>query len=217
MRAIHTFHLPHDPLPGRIWRPLGVLALVLGAHLAVAFLLWRTSVPRGDAPPAAIMVNLVPAVRPERVSRPEPVQRRANTPEPARPRAVARPRPAVEEALAGPAERAIAAPESLPPAPLPAPTPVTAPLFNADYLHNPAPVYPYQSRRTGEQGRVVLRVLVSAAGGAEKVEIQTSSGSPRLDQAALEAVRAWRFVPARQGEQAVEAWVAVPINFKLGE
>jgi protein TonB len=61
----------------------------------------------------------------------------------------------------------------------------------------------------------VLRVLVSAGGGAEQVAIRTSSGFERLDAAALETVKQWKFVPARQGDRSVPAWVLVPISFSL--
>lgn len=97
----------------------------------------------------------------------------------------------------------------------PAPVTITAARFDADYLDNPKPVYPHASRRLGEQGKVLLRVYVSAAGLAEKVEIKLGSGFARLDQAAEEAVSRWRFVPARRGEQMIAAWVQVPINFQL--
>ena len=97
----------------------------------------------------------------------------------------------------------------------PAPVAITAARFDADYLHNPKPVYPHASRRLGEQGKVLLRVYVSAAGLAEKVEIKLSSSFARLDQAAEEAVSHWRFVPARRGDQAIAAWVQVPITFQL--
>jgi protein TonB len=97
----------------------------------------------------------------------------------------------------------------------PAPVAITAARFDADYLDNPKPVYPHASRRLGEQGKVLLRVYVSAAGLAEKVEIKLGSGFARLDQAAHDAVSRWRFVPARRGEQAVAAWVQVPITFQL--
>lgn len=96
-----------------------------------------------------------------------------------------------------------------------APAPLIPPAFNADYLDNPAPAYPALSRRTGEEGRVLLRVFVEANGLPSKVEIRSSSGSERLDQAALEAVRRWKFVPARQGDRAVPASVVVPIAFNL--
>jgi periplasmic protein TonB len=97
----------------------------------------------------------------------------------------------------------------------PSPPPVTAPRFDADYLHNPAPAYPPAARRAGHEGRVLLRVLVTAQGRASTVQIQTSSGHARLDEAALETVRQWRFVPAKRGAEAIEDWVLVPIVFQL--
>jgi protein TonB len=82
-------------------------------------------------------------------------------------------------------------------------------------LANPAPVYPTLSRRLGEEGTVVLRVQIDSEGLARTVELAQSSGYPRLDQAALEAVRRWRFAPAQRDGRAVEAWVRVPIVFRL--
>ena len=89
------------------------------------------------------------------------------------------------------------------------------PRFNADYLQNPAPQYPPLARRMREQGKVILRVLVDADGLPERVELRTSSGSVRLDQSAQDTVKRWKFVPARQGERNVAAWVLVPITFTL--
>ena len=97
----------------------------------------------------------------------------------------------------------------------PVPPPIVPPRFNADYLQNPAPSYPALSRRMREQGKVLVRVLVNTDGLAERIELKSSSGSTRLDQSALETVRTWKFVPARQGEQKVAAWVVVPITFTL--
>lgn len=87
--------------------------------------------------------------------------------------------------------------------------------FNAAYLHNPAPDYPSLSRRLGEQGKVLLRVQVTADGAAGSVALQTSSGSTRLDHAALEAVKKWRFIPAKRGGQPFSALVVVPVSFSL--
>jgi periplasmic protein TonB len=89
------------------------------------------------------------------------------------------------------------------------------PRFDVAYLNNPAPVYPPIARRIGVQGKVLLRVHVSVEGDAIEVQIHDFSGSTSLDEAALKAVRRWRFVPARQGVEPVAAWVQVPINFKL--
>jgi len=91
----------------------------------------------------------------------------------------------------------------------------TPPRFDADYLHNPSPEYPALSRRLGEQGRLMLRVLVGIDGNAREVDVERSSGYPRLDAAAVAAVRHWRFVSARSGFQTIEDWVLVPITFKL--
>ncbi len=77
------------------------------------------------------------------------------------------------------------------------------------------PAYPTLSKRLLEEGRVLLLVAVTAKGAVESVQIQQSSGFPRLDNAALEAVRQWRFVPARRGEEPIAASVVVPIVFRL--
>jgi protein TonB len=89
------------------------------------------------------------------------------------------------------------------------------PPSHADYLSNPRPDYPAQSRAQGEQGVVFLAVGVSAEGATRSVALHKSCGHERLDQAAMNAVRRWRFVPARQGGQPVAGAVIVPIRFKL--
>jgi protein TonB len=109
-----------------------------------------------------------------------------------------------------------AVPSTAPAAPA-APAPLTAPRFDAAYLDNPTPNYPPLSRRGREEGRVVLRVLVEASGLAATLQVQSSSGFERLDRAASAAVSHWKFVPARQGSEAVAAWVLVPIVFSLKE
>jgi len=86
---------------------------------------------------------------------------------------------------------------------------------SAAYLRNPAPPYPEAARRSGKQGTVTLRVRVARDGAATRVTVEKSSGSPHLDAAALEAVKAWRFKPARRGADAVESWMLVPIVFRL--
>ncbi|MBK1732578.1 hypothetical protein CKO41_12425 [Thiococcus pfennigii] len=83
------------------------------------------------------------------------------------------------------------------------------------YLNNPAPAYPREARRLGHQGTVRLRVLVTAEGRAADVQIAGSSGVTSLDEAALRAVRRWRFTPARHGGHASAAWVLIPVRFQL--
>jgi periplasmic protein TonB len=175
----------------------------------------RTSVPAAARPPEPVRAELPPPVAvqaSEGRPKPEPVPEK-------------RPEPAPEVTQQGVPPVPIEAPEVTPPdadaepAPAarrePAPAAVTPPAYEADYLDNPPPAYPRLSRRLREEGEVELRVRVSPAGEALAVDLARSSGSDRLDQAALQAVRSWRFEPARRGQQAVEAWVRVPILFKL--
>lgn len=197
-----------------IGEPATGLALAVLAHAgAVALLLSLDIVPM-PPPMAALMVQAIdrrPAAAPEVVPprpRPGPVR-------PAAPGAVlaseaAAPAPVAEVARAVPAPM------------LPIQAPAAAadavpPRFDADYLDNPKPVYPPLSRRLGEQGRVLLRVFVEADGRAGRIEVRTGSGSDRLDQAAVAAVARWSFLPARQGDAQVGAWVLVPIVFSLKE
>jgi len=89
------------------------------------------------------------------------------------------------------------------------------PSADADYLKNPPPTYPRASRRLGEQGTVIVRVFISTQGLPEKAEVRTSSGFAGLDQAALEAVQRWRFVPGRRSGTPEAMWFNIPIRFVL--
>lgn len=172
---------------------------------------------------APIMVTLI--TPPKLEALPVPPQQPRPLP---KPRAQPVPKPVESQPLIAAATDAPPAFVAPPPEPRPAPPvevavkpepapplPITPPRFNADYLRNPAPSYPPLARRMGEQGKVVLRVLVSVEGIAERVELKSSSGSPRLDHSALVTVKGWRFIPARQGDQKLAAWVLVPIVFTL--
>ena len=88
-------------------------------------------------------------------------------------------------------------------------------LTQARYRETPQPNYPDSARREGKEGRVLLRVLVDEEGKAKAIEINTSSGHDLLDRAATEAIKKWRFVPARAGGKPIEIWVKVPIEFQL--
>ncbi len=180
----------------------------------------RPAVP--EQPPAA-REEPKPVPPPPKVQRVEPAPpkpRKAAPVKPAAPAPVTESPSALTQAAPEPAAPPVAA-ASAPPAPPAAapapaaPTPVTAARFDAAYLNNPTPTYPMLSRRMREEGQVMLRVLVSADGLPTRIELRTGSGSERLDRAAQDAVARWRFVPARRGDEAIEAWVLVPIVFKL--
>ena len=134
---------------------------------------------------------------------------------------------------AAPAAKTVTAPSSAPvnPAepvaapPRPAQTPVspvqpktetfTEANYRANYKSNPKPAYPRIAKSRGWQGRVLLRVQVTAAGRSASVQVQQSSGHEILDEAAVEAVKNWTFIPAKRGTTPVASSVTVPIQFKL--
>lgn len=87
--------------------------------------------------------------------------------------------------------------------------------FNANYGSNPKPKYPDIARRRNWQGKVLLRVRVTADGLSETVSVHRSSGYDALDESAVAAVKNWRFIPAKRGNTAVASSVIVPIIFTL--
>lgn len=208
------------------WLP--ALAVVIALHFAAwwGFTHFKAELPRPNTLPT-VQVTLLP---------PAPAEPRADPPlpEPPKPKPEQPPKPlpvtataSVAPAQQTPAVQPEAAPSDTavaPAAPAPSPAPQAAtepaiepPRYNAAYLSNPKPAYPLAARRRGIEGKVLLRVEVSASGEAMQVQLKKSSGHDMLDQAALEAVRGWRFVPAKRGNTAVVAWVEVPLVFKLAE
>jgi protein TonB len=79
----------------------------------------------------------------------------------------------------------------------------------------PAPVYPSISKRLGETGVVMLRVLISEKGLAEQAQIHKSSGYSNLDEAGRQAALRAVFKPYLEDGKAVPVYVLVPINFSL--
>lgn len=160
---------------------------------------------------------------------PQPVQRQVIEPVP-QPAPVVREAPApavpaqapspVTQATTAPApEMRTAAPNSAPaPAPVSAHAPaerVPVTVTGVEYLAPPKPDYPIASKRAGEQGKVTLRLLIDEKGHAERVEVQQSSGYPRLDEAARAAVLRAAFKPHLEDGRAVPVYVMVPISFNL--
>lgn len=213
----------------------GLLGAVIAAHAGLLLLIGATRSTAPLSPERAIEVALLlPQSQPEPphpAGKPQSTKAPASKPLPAKPPRTATPPPSTpaidgtESAIAptasAPTATVAAGPSSGPPSASgqngqgEALDAVSKARFDADYLHNPAPPYPPQARRMSEEGKVILRVEVSAEGRPENVEIKTSSGSGRLDESALRTVRSWRFIPAKRGETAVSSWVLVPIIFKL--
>ena len=171
-----------------------------------------------------------PRVTPPAVVTKQAVKTKAPTPQAApQLQAVPNPAPAPNAPVAvatppGPLPPLIApvavseAPAAGPPAPALAPSAgpqVELPSSNAEYLQNPKPAYPSMSRRLGEQGTVLLQVLIGIDGTAQKGEIKKSSGFSRLDQVALTTALKWRYVPGKRAGVAEAMWFTVPIGFAL--
>jgi protein TonB len=217
---------PEEPLGSRALK-FAVVLLVHGVLLA--WLFEQQIVAVRDA---VLMRMDVRVIEPPPLEKPKPLppKPKVAAPPPVAPPPVMTAAPSTAPSIGGfavapqpPVPReapAAAATAPAPPSPAPvvvaAPAPVvTAARFDADYLNNPPPVYPAQSRRLREEGQVLLMVHVSADGAAMAVHVRQGSGFERLDEAALAAVRQWRFVPARRGHQAIAATVLVPIVFTL--
>jgi protein TonB len=77
------------------------------------------------------------------------------------------------------------------------------------------PRYPESARTAGIEGTSLLRFVVTPDGLVGTIDVQKSAGHPDLDRSAVEAVKTWRFEPARRGKEAVAVWVTIPIKFEL--
>jgi protein TonB len=161
-------------------------------------------------PPVPVKQPIVKKVAPLPPA-PLPVAIVDPTPAPNAPTGVVAPQPP-----APPIAAPVAAAPVAPVAPAPPPPPkVELPSSDAAYLQNPKPSYPSLSKRLGEQGKVIIRVLIGVDGLAQKTEIRQSSGFDRLDQAALTTVQRWRYVPGKRNGVAEAMWFNVPVNFVL--
>ena len=183
--------------------------------------------PEPDAPATVVQPTVRPAVRVRpAVAKPAVVPRRPASALPAPASNAVAPLPAATVAVAPTPSAAI---ESAAPAPAipatPAPPAAPAPVdagpktlsSGVQYLQPPRPDYPAQSKRLGEEGRVVLRVLVDRQGLAERIEVQKSSGFDRLDEAGRQAVQQARFKPHLEDGRPVAVFAIVPITFRLDQ
>ncbi|WP_225869911.1 energy transducer TonB [Glaciimonas sp. PCH181] len=220
-------------LPTFVWRqvkrigPLGAIILLhVGFFIALKSGLIHQAV---QAIPKEVFATFI---TPERAPEPTPPK-----PQPAVPKTVpvvkkniAPPRPTPVVVNNTPSEKAISVPVAAPqpPQPIeaaaPAPAPVAPPAApsaprtissGVEYIRQPNPEYPSAAKRMGEEGKVVMRVLVNEKGRAERVEIQKSSGSARLDDAAKQALLRALFKPYMEDGKPMPVYAIVPINFQL--
>lgn len=190
------------------------LLFVIALHGAAWYGLWSYHIIPTPDEAITLMVDLInptPHVQPE-----SPV------PEPSKPaKTIAPPTPQPRVA-----ETPVVMPdEPVAPAPPPAPIVVTPPLppqpvllsgeLSVSCPERSPPDYPALSRRMNEQGKVVLRVELDVEGQITNVTVSTHSGHPRLDEAAVHAVKSWRCKPALRNGTAVVAVALQPFIFSL--
>jgi len=82
-------------------------------------------------------------------------------------------------------------------------------------LEQQRPAYPASARRARIQGTTLLAVLIADDGRVAEIVVKESAGHPDLDEAAADAVRRWRFTPARRGDDPIAMWVELPVEFRL--
>lgn len=192
----------------------GPATAVIGVHLLIAYLLSVSmGVIRAPEFVQPIVANFIPEPRtraPEPLPPQEPVIDSALDP-------IVQPMPVItsEDPMVPVAE--IPMPPSQNAIEATATPPVRPPIAaqSLQISRRVDPTYPPSARRAGEEGSVQLRILVDERGLPGEVQIVKSSGFARLDQAAIEAVRRWRFVAASNGSQPVVAWTQVAITFRL--
>jgi len=204
--CVVLFHL------GALWAlQTGLLQRAVAVMVPVQLLSEFIASPRPNvAPPSPpVPKPVTPPVRHQTAALPPPMPLAITDPTPA-PQA---PVGVVQQPVALASMRTPVAATLGPPVP-PSPQ-VELPSSDADYLQNPTPAYPAHSRRLGEQGKAIVRVLIGVDGRAQKAEIRQSSGYERLDLAALATVQRWRYVPGKRGGIPESMWFSVPINFVL--
>lgn len=216
--------------PGHVQNGVALFAVVLVHVAVIAAFVMSPSEPK-------VLPTTEPAIMGVLVSSEAETVRELPKPVPPQPKqAPPAPAPLPPVKNAPPSEKAITAPPQepapvvpappvpAPPSPAPvaaaapapaAPVAVTPPRSDASHLNNPAPVYPAMSRRLLEQGKVVLDVYILPTGLVGEVRLKTSSGFKRLDEAALQAVKKWKYVPARRGDEAIPYWYVQPLSFSL--
>ncbi|MDB5776382.1 MAG: tonB family C-terminal domain protein [Herbaspirillum sp.] len=213
-------------------RRVGPLAAIILLHVAFFYALQSGAIVQTkQAIPKEVFATLITPQAELAPAPPPPKEQAKPTPKtaPIIKKAVAPPLPVVHQtpspiavtaplAPPEPAAPVAAAPE---PAPVPAPVAPPAPAAprtissGVEYIQKPQPEYPAASKRMGEEGQVVLRVLINEQGRADSIELQKTSGSARLDEAGRQAVQRARFKPQTENGKPVKVYAIVPIRFQL--
>lgn len=220
-RSATAPYSPHRPMGGRV---IGLVLVVL-MHLALADALVSALARRAvtvapvvveteivaDTPPVAPPTPPAVPPSPNEPAPPPKIVAPARPPAPHRSAITVEPKPPSRDAE--PAPTATIAPPMLPP---PAPAMPVQVMPHLDLAKSREPEYPPQSRQLGEQGSVVLQVLVGTDGAVLDTKLVQSSGYARLDQAALRDIKAsYRFVPGTVDGKPEPMWYTIKYNWKL--
>jgi len=192
------------------------IVTIVGLHLALLFALIKLDVIHVQKPQVHNLTVFdlsepapPPMIKPEPVKVVEKVVPKVLAPV-AMVQTLAPPPPPVQVTNTPPPPKVVVV---APPAGPPAPT-VVSNLDERRISGNP-PRYPMESRRKKEQGTVVLRLVIGTDGRIENIGVAQSSGFDRLDQAALDAVRGWRWQPILQNGSAIPVRGVLSIPFVI--
>jgi protein TonB len=216
--------LPYGERAGQA-RGGAMLASALAVGALFSAMVWMNVAPHHDAkrhmttidmplstPPSAPKPEAAPAQQQPAAASPQ-----VSAPVEAPPMAAAIPVTAQEAPVAAAPALVVAPPA--PPAPVAAAKAPVGPAevgdMSARLVSFAPPSYPLESRRAHEEGTVVLALLLGTDGRVSEISVSGSSGSARLDKAALEAVRKWRWAPLMRGGEAVQVRGHLKIPFTL--
>lgn len=193
------------------------LLMVIALHAAALYGLWSHRLIPSPLESATLFVNFIAPPAPQKAEEPRQLP-------PPKPRAMEKPQPRqliAETPVTTPADYVAPPPPKVAPVieapamPLPAAPVALGSELSLVCPERTAPAYPPLSLRRGESGTCILHVELTDAGRVAKAAIETSSGFPRLDEAALDAVKTWRCQPPRRNGVAVRAVAKQPFKFIL--
>jgi len=209
------------------WPAMIVTLALEGAFLAMLLSLGVGTMlkPREEMKVLQLLPSREPPAAPAPPAEPEKQMEQVVQPQP-RTEIIVPPPKVVIPTVSQPVVAAIAPPT--PPAPVAASTPKPAPAapsagsgpvsvanLNTNLLSGAPPAYPMGARRKREQGTVVLRLVIGEDGRVVDVTVQRSSGFAALDQAAVGAVRKWRWSPTIRDGRPIPITGLVQIPFVL--
>jgi len=213
-------------------RTLKILVVVLLLHAGVLMLIQLGLIqsPVSKEEPPELQVNLIPAAQPEPIKQPEPPKqppvkqeapKQVNIVKPVpQPKPTPMPTPALPPSNNAPLVPAAPPTPPTPPAePAPAPAPAPSGPINVDIkgiqCDDPPLVYPMMSQKMGEEGRTLVKVTIGTEGEILNAVLAGTSGSSRLDRAALDSAHKMHCSPYKQNGRAITVMVNKPFNFKI--